>query len=115
MAGSDLEELISERDRIRKKEKDLTDSIKSERQRLAAEREKSKRSSAMANVTATEWRKLKSENAKLRGLVAVLLKDSGVTYKMVGDKLNCGPSRAKEIVVRAVGNLTDTLWSEKDG
>lgn len=102
---SDIDELISERKKVREAEKELTAQIKAERARLSAERKQSKRTSAVAGAAVDEWKKLKSENARLRGMIAVLLKDTGLTYKHIGEKLYCSPGRARQIVERLLRQL----------
>jgi len=102
---SDIDKLTAERERVRETEKELTAQIKSERTRLSAKRKQSKATNAVAGVTVDEWKKLKSENTRLRGIVAVLLKDTGTTYKQLGEKLYCSPTRAREIVERALRQL----------
>jgi DNA-directed RNA polymerase sigma subunit (sigma70/sigma32) len=102
---SDIEYLIAEREKVRENEKKLTAQIKDERARLSVERKKAKATDAIAGVTLAEWRMLKSENARLRGMIAALLKDTGLTYKQLGEKLYCSPGRAREIVERALRQL----------
>ena len=105
---SDLDVLIASREEARNKERELTQRIKAERARLTAKKKKDRQTKTTAGVTVEEWKCLKSENARLRGMVAVLLKDTGLTYKELGEKLFSSPGRARQIVERALRQLRHT-------
>lgn len=101
----DLDTLLASREEARNKERELTQLIKTERARLAAEKKQANPHKTTAGVTVEEWKNLKSENSRLRGMIAVLLKDTGLTYKQLGEKLYCSPGRAQQIVDRALRQL----------
>ena len=48
---------------------------------------------------------LSTENRKLRGMIAVLYKESRLTYKELGLKIGCSAGRAQQIVARQINEL----------
>jgi small-conductance mechanosensitive channel len=90
---NELDDLIAQREKIREQEKELTASIKQERARLAEQKK--------ADSDTEKLKKLREEHAVLAALCAALLKDKGVTYKVIGEKLNCSPGHAAAVVKKA--------------
>lgn len=87
--------LIEEREKIRKKEKELTAAIIEERRRAAE-----KKPIKTKGVSYDDYDRLRKENADIRGLIAFLKKADRDTYEGVAKMLGVSPSRAKDIVER---------------
>lgn len=104
-----LDELIEERDEIRRKEREIARLIKLERSRAAAERKRSAKTGRKADITMDELKELKHQNTRLRQINAALLKESGLTYKQLAERLECSPSRAREIVEKQIAIMRGSL------
>jgi len=90
-----LDEMIVEREEMRAEEKQLTAEIKAERQRLLDE---SKKMVEKSNISSESYQSLRSENARLRELLALLKRADGSTYKAVGEMLGVSAGRAKQLI-----------------
>ena len=85
----DIKELIRERVKVRKTERELTETIET----LTVEKLKA------------ENRELHRYNQELRGMIAILAKASGKTHKAVGDLLMVSANRAMDIINMHRGRL----------
>jgi len=90
-----LDEMIVEREEMRAKEKQLTAEIIAERRRLLDE---SKKMVEKSNIGSESYHALRSENARLRELLALLKRADGSTYKAVGEMLGVSAGRAKQLI-----------------
>lgn len=92
----DLEQLESKREEIRKAELLLTERIKRARAEIAAQKQAEKRSSGVG-VSMDKYRKLRSENKRLIGLVAAYeVWQEGSSFKRVAEKLGVSAQHARD-------------------
>lgn len=89
-----LEALVSEREKIRSQERELTQKIKIERSKLPAQ----KKVCDCSAISKKEHIALRKQNSDLKALLSVLLRDSGLTFKKIGEMLGVSDTRANQIV-----------------
>ncbi len=100
-----LDDWLDEREKVRSRERQLTQKIKAERLRLTRIKHQVAKEEAASGAESDSYKALVVEYGRLRRLCAALLKDEGITYKALGEKLGCSGSRAREIVERAYREL----------
>ena len=93
MTNLNLADLVGQRKVLREKEAELTRRIKEERTRQA--KNNTKQSRGVAHET---YKKLVTENKRLRGLIGLLHRCNGETFKAVGLLLEVSEGRARTIV-----------------
>lgn len=92
-----LDDLIEQRQTIRRQEKELTEQIKQERERIAKEK-KENNQITHTGVSLERYRKLEKEKKRIAGLFGLLAKAEDKTYSEIGKMLNVTPSRARQLV-----------------
>ena len=100
-----LEELNKQRDILRSQEREITQKIKDERSRIAEEKRIAKSSTKDPTISSETYHKLKNDNSRLRGLLAMLSKTEN-TYNDVAEMLGVSVGRAREIVEKEKRFLT---------
>ena len=96
-----LDDLIQDRENLRLLEKKVTQAIKAERKAITA----AKKQPPPPNKQMEMNKELRIENARLRGLIALLKRADGSTYKEVGELLGVSGHRAIELVRREQNRL----------
>ena len=94
--------LIERRDALREMEKSATQDIKAERKAISLAK---KPPSTPVNKQMEMNKVLRDENARLRGLIALLKRADGATYKEVGEMIDVSGGRAMELVRREQSRL----------
>ena len=102
---NNLNDLINEREKLRDREKILTKAIKEERAKKAESKLKGR------PVAREEHNKILEENRHLKGLIVMMARCDGKTYKEAGAIIGCGPDRAKSILDRTAMKLR-FVWGE---
>ena len=92
-----LNSLIQRRDALREMEKSATQDIKAERKAIALAK---KPPPTPVNKHIEMNKELRDENARLRGLIALLKRAEGATYKEIGEMMGVSGGRAMELVRR---------------
>jgi DNA-directed RNA polymerase specialized sigma subunit len=110
---SKLEELISEREKIRAKEKHLTGMIQQERNRIAEDNRKNCEPK-FTGVSVEVHNELLKEKTRLAGLLGIFARANGKTFKEIGEMLNVTPSRAQQLVNKEKKNLLAIDASDDD-
>ena len=103
-----LKDLIEHREGLRAQEIKLTKEIKAERKAIAAAK---KIPQPPTSKQIEMHKQLRDENSRLRGLVALLKRAEGSTYKEVGDMLGVSGDRAVQLVSREQSRLR---WDERE-
>ncbi|MFT6496234.1 MAG: DNA-directed RNA polymerase specialized sigma24 family protein [Cycloclasticus pugetii] len=99
---SDLSVLIEERERVRNKERSLTEEIKASRKKEADLKKSNRSDKKEANVTYESYQKLQNQNKRLRGIILTLHKLDGKTYAQAGEVLGVSATRARQIIAQEI-------------
>ena len=100
---SNLSDLIERREAVRAREIKLTRAIKAERKSVAKAK---KPPPPPANKQKEMNKELRTENARLRGLIAFLKRADDSTYKQVAEMLGVSSTRAKVVIEQAQRRLS---------
>ena len=101
--------MIQARDKIREEDRRITQEIKAAKKAMS----EAKKKTPTTNVSFESYEKLRTENVRLRALIAVFKKSDNLTYEQVGEFLGVSSGRAKVLVDRGRYELYN-VTSEED-
>jgi septal ring factor EnvC (AmiA/AmiB activator) len=108
-----LENMITERETLRKAEKELTCQIKQAREKQAEKAREKKVLNSPSQITTKQHKKLMQENKKLRQIVALIKKGEGHNNEKIGKFLGCSKYRAAQLVASEIRALKIKADSEE--
>ena len=102
---SKLDELIKEREAVKKEDRRLTEEIKSERSRERWAMKQASESYDEVKKYKEKSTKLSKENVELRRLVALLMRDGSRTYKAIAETIGVSPERVTQYISLATRKI----------